>query len=253
MAVERMGMNFDLGAFIARVRTKEPAPAWSLSTALGLLMAYFVARVAALALLSVLMDADAAALGMFSPLTANLAGLLTGLVTLGLIGLVLRQRVKGDLVKALRLSHWPGSVLLLMIFAIAMAILIDFVPLLFGTIGLPVALQGMAAAEMPGWLAAAAYLVVIGPLAEMTLVEGVLYPALAKGRDNIRAVLFSAVAYTVIQVFDNPADLVLWITALLAGLTFGTLRAHQKSTRATVIAAAMFGLFAIFKALRLFL
>ncbi len=246
-------MTFDLAASIARARTNEPAPGWQLTTALGLLMAYFVARVGALALVSVLLDADAAAQGMFSPLAANLAGIVTGLVTLGLIGLALRGRVRGGLIPGLRLGRWPGSVLLLMIFSIAMAILIDFVPLLFGTIGLPVALQGMAAAEMPGWLIAAAHLVLVGPLAEMTLVFGVLYPALAARRDNLRAVLFSAVAYTVIQVFDNPADLVLWSTALLAGVYFGGLRAHQKSTRATVIAAAMFGAFALFKALRLFL
>ncbi|MBN2469397.1 MAG: hypothetical protein JXN59_01640 [Anaerolineae bacterium] len=246
-------MDFDLAAFLARVRTKEPAPAWQLNTALGLLIAYFVTRVVALALVSVLLDADAAAQGMFSPLAANLAGIVTGLVTLALIALALRRQGRGGLAAALRLGRWPGPVLMLMIFSIGMAILIDFVPLLFGTIGLPVALQGMAAAEMPGWLVAAAHVVVVGPLAEMALVQGVLYPALAARRDNLRAVLFSAAGYAVIQVFDNPADLVLWSTALLAGVYFGLLRAHQKSTRATVIAAAMFGAFALFKALRLFL
>lgn len=246
-------MSFDMERFMARLQVEEPAPPWGLTTALGLLMGYFVLRVAALAFVSVLVDADAAAAGVFTPLTANLAGIVTGLATLVLVGVTLRRQAGASLTSDLRLGRWPGSILLLMLLSIGMAILIDFVPLLFGTIGLPVALQGMAAAEMPGWIAAAVLFVVVAPLAEMVLILGVLYPALAAPRGNRQAILFSALAYAVIQVFDSPADFVLWITALLIGLYLAMLRAYQRSTRPTVIAAAMVGLFALFKALRLFL
>jgi membrane protease YdiL (CAAX protease family) len=246
-------MMFDLATFRARVLRAEPAPAWPLTTGLALLMAYFVARVVALALVSVVVDAGAAARGTLSALTVNLAGIVTGLVTLALVALILRRRAAAPAGAALRLGRWPGAVLVLVLFAIGMAILIDFVPLLFQRISLPVALRGMASAGLIEWLVAALHAVIVAPLAEMTLVQGVLYPALAARRGNVAAILVAALVYAVIQVFDSPADGVLWITALLSGLLFGGLRAHQQSTRVTVIAAAMFGLFALFKALRLFL
>lgn len=246
-------MDFDLARFMARLRVREAAPPWGLSTALGLMMGYFVLRVAALAFVSVLVDPNAVATGAFAPLTVNLAGIVTGLASLVLISVTLRRVTGGEFSAALRLGEWRGAVLLVMLLSLGMAILIDFVPLLFGTIGLPVALQGMAAAEMPGWGAAALLFVVVAPLVEMTLILGVLYPALAARLTNIHAILFSALAYAVIQVFDSPADGVLWITALLTGLYLSTLRAYQQSTRPTVVAAAMVGLFALFKALRLFL
>ncbi len=242
----------NLATLQARLARPEPAPAWSLTAGLGLLMAYFAVRVAALALVSVVVDAGAAARGALSPLTVNLAGIVTGLLTLGLVLLLARRYAPRAPLEALRLRRWPGTLSVLMILALATAILIDFLPLIVQRISLPVSLQGMAAAGLPDWLVAALHVVIIAPLAEMALIQGVLYPALATWRGNRMAILLCAVIYAVIQVFDTPADLLLGITALLSGAFLAGVRAHEQSTRAAVIAAAMFGLFALFKALRLF-
>ncbi|GAB4571596.1 MAG: hypothetical protein Kow0077_08690 [Anaerolineae bacterium] len=246
-------MNLDPVSIIARIREEEAPPGWTLTAAIVLLMLYFIARVVMLAIVSMVLDSSAVAQGVISAMVTNVAGAATGVVVLVLIAGMLRRQISGPLMPALRLGRWPGSVLVLVIVSLGMAILVDFLPLLVQRISLPVALQGMVGASLPVWLAAVVNLVIIGPLAEVTLVMGVLYPALAARMDNLRAVLLAALAYAVIQVFDTPSDLLLWATAFLAGLYFAGLRGHQKSTRAAVIAAAMFGVFAVFKALRLFL
>lgn len=246
-------MSFDPQTFVARLRQPEAAPGWSATLAAMLVLAYLAARVVALAILSVLLDAEAAARGAFSPLAANLAGVVAALTALGLAALTVRRRVRGSLAAALGLQRWPGSTLLLMIFALGMAILIDFVPLLFQTIGLPVTLQGLGAGGLADWLAAALYVVVAAPLAEMALLAGMLFPALAAGSSRLLAIGLTTLIYAAVQTFDNPANPVAWIEALLTGAFLIILRAYQRSTRPTVIAAAMFGLFALFKALRLFL
>jgi len=246
-------MSFDLRLFTARLRQPEAAPGWSAMLAVALVLAYLAARVAALAILSVALDADAAARGAISPLVANLAGIVAALAALAMIAAVVRRRTRVPLAEALRLTRWPGSTLLLMILALGMAILIDFVALLFQTISLPATLQGLRAAGLIDWLAAALHVVVAAPLAEMTLLAGMLYPALAAGRNPLLAIGLTALIYAAVQAFDDPANPVVWIESLLAGAFLITLRAHQKSTRPAIIAAAMFGLFALFKALRLFL
>lgn len=246
-------MIFDRRMFFARLREKEPAPPWSIGLGVGLLVAYFLARVLSLAVLSILVDADAAAAGVFSSLTANLAANLAAIIGMLLLWLVLRRRVREPLGQALQAMTYRGSVVLLILFAVGAAILIDFIPLMFQTIGLPVHLQGLRAGTPAAWAAAGIFAVIVGPLFEMLLLQGVLYPALAATRDNIVAALLTALAYTALQVVDNPADPVLWGVSFLTGVFLSGLRAHQKSTRATIIAASMFGVFALFKALRLFL
>ncbi len=246
-------MSFDAPLFFARLRQPEESPGWSAALAVALVAAYLAARVAALAIFSVLLDVDSAARGVFSPLAVNLAGTVAALTALALIAMVVRRRGQQSLTAALRLERWPGSTLLLMIFALGMAILIDFIPLIFQTIGLPATLQGLWTGGLVDWLAAALYVVVAAPLAEMALLAGMLYPALAARRNPFLAITLTALLYAAVQAFDNPADPVVWIESLLAGVFLITLRAHQRSTRPTVIAAAMFGLFALFKALRLFL
>jgi membrane protease YdiL (CAAX protease family) len=246
-------MNFDLVAFIARLRKEEhPAPNWPAQLGLRLVLVFLVARIAALAVVSMLVNPEAAAAGMISPVMVNLAALLAAVVTLAVVWLTLSRRTDFP-AAALRLEAYPGSILLMMLFALGFAVLIDFVPLIFGTIGLPAGLIGLNDASTLTWLLAALVVVVALPLVEMVVLQGVLYPALAADRDNLVAILLTGLVYTVLQVFDSPFDLALWVESLLAGLFLTSVRAHQQSTRATVIAASMFGLFALFKVLRLFL
>jgi membrane protease YdiL (CAAX protease family) len=237
--------------FMARLRQKEAAPPWTAILGLGLVVAYFVARIVSLALVSLLVDIDAAANGVISPLTTNYASILAALVALGIAWRAVSRR-DAQPMTALQLRHFSGSILLLVLFSLGMAILVDFVPLILNTVGLPVAMVGLANAASATWVLAAIFAIVVGPVVEMLILQGVLYPALAVNRDNGRAVLLTALMYTVLQVMDNPSDPALWGASFLGGVYLSSVRAHQKSTRAAIIAASMFGLFALFKAMRLF-
>ncbi|MFC1959876.1 type II CAAX prenyl endopeptidase Rce1 family protein [Chloroflexota bacterium] len=249
-------MGFDLAAFIARLREAETPPPWPVRTGLALWLAYLVIRIVALAGVSMAVDAEAAALGMLSPAVMNLAMIVAALVTLGLILLVVRRytALAGSTVTGLlRLGRYSGSILLLILAALGAAMLIDFVQLLAGTIVLPVNLQGLAAGNMAGWLLAGAYMVLFGPLVETLLLQGVLYPVLAVNRDNLVALLFTALLFMLLRVFDNPVSPVLWVESFLTGVFITGVRAHQKSTRSALIAAVMIGVFTLYKGLRLLL
>ena len=246
-------MNLGLQSLLARLREPEAAPPWGPTYALQFVLAYLLLRVLGLAFVTTLIDPAAITSQVISPLTINLALGLAALLATGLAWLAAGRRTREPVAHVLRLDIRVRSTLLLLLFALGAAILIDFVALAFQTIDLPLNLIALAGADPASWGAAAVVTVLVVPLAEAILLQGLLYPALAAqlGR-NLRAIAVVALVYAVLQVLDNPADLILWLQSTLAGLFLTGVRAHQQSTRAALIAGIAFGLFGLFKALRLF-
>jgi len=247
-------MIFDRDSFLARLREPEAAPAWPTGFALWMTLAYVILRIAALALVSVLGDPVALQTGVINPLTTNVAAGLAGLVTVGVVWSAAARRSGQPAARALRVTGWRGSILLLFLLSLGVAILNDYEPLLFQTIGLPPNLTRLNGASPAAWIAAGLVTLVIEPLVRAILFAGLLYPALAAGPGgNGRALPLTALVFTLVQVIDNPADPVLWLTSFLAGGYLIGVRAHQKSTGASLWAAVGLGLFTLFKTLRLFL
>ncbi len=246
-------MNLNFQAFMARLRAAEGAPPWPPSTGLWLLLAFIAARVVVAPLLVTAVLSPEAVTAGISPAITNLSASVGDILALSLAWVTLRRAVRGPMIRALRLDRTADSAWLVALFSLGAAIVVDFAPLAFQTIGLPVNLIGLAGGSAPTWLLAAFFTVIIGPLTDAVLLHGVLYPALAARAGNLRAILLTALAFMVAQVIDNPADRVLWLESLLAGLYLTGVRAHQQSSRAAVLAGMMFGVFAMFKAMRLFL
>ncbi len=241
--------------FLLDLRQKEPAPPWTAWAGLGLLAGYLALRIAALTVVSVLVEPDLAAQGVLDVRAASLAGILAAILAAVMVWGMVGRRIgagQGGVAQALRLDRRPRSILLLTLTSLGAAILIDFLPLFLQTVSIPVALQGMEGAAAPIWLLAGAYVVLFGPLAETLILQGVLYPALAAGHDNRWAVAITALLFALMRAFDNPLDLLLWGESFLTGAYLTGVRAHQKSTRAALLAAIVFGAFALYKTMRLF-
>ncbi len=242
-------MNFSVGAFMARLRAEEPAPPWSLTAAWGLVGVDIVARIfiAPLLVMAVLAP-DPAAVGI-SPAVRNTWSIVAGVLTLLIAVLTLRRAAPESLARALKLEGARDSLWLIALFSLGAAIAVDLIPLLFQARFLPPHLQALENASIPAWVAVALYALVVGPLVAGVVMTGALYPAAAARWGNGRAILATALALAVVQVLDDPANLLLWLESALAGLYLGGVRAHQGSTLAAVVAGIMFGVFAVFKAL----
>lgn len=247
-------MNLNLRSLMARLQEQEPPPPWSAATGVGLVIAYFVLQVSALTLFSVLVDAEAARVGLVSPAVVNFSAIVAGLLAVLLLWLVLRRRAPTALARALRIERPVGSAWLLVLFSLGAAILVDFVPLAAQAAGLPGNLLNMAGASGLGWVLAAVFTALVGPLALALLLQGALYPAVAARRGNLQAIVLTALVYMALQVaLGNPGDASLWGQMFFTGLYVTGARAYQQSTRAALVAHLVIGVFWLFKAGWLFL
>ncbi len=241
-------MNFRV--LVARLRAEEPAPPWSLGRAVQLLAGYILLYVIAAPLVVTVLAGPEAA-QTFTPAIANLSSLLTGGATLALIVSALRQDVRrGSLIYALRLDvAGPTPIWAIVLISLGAAITIDLIPLLTQVFSLPPNLLGLWWQNVALLALTAITMLVALPLAETILLQGMLYPALAARVGNLRAIALTGLAFAVLQALPDPADPVLWITALLAGLYLTGVRASEQSTRAALAARLMFALFLLIKAL----
>lgn len=242
-------MNFSVSTFMTRLRMEEPAPPWSLTAAWGLVGVYVVARIfIAPLLVTALVPQDSTAVGI-SPAVRNAWYIVAGLAALLAAVLVVRRTAPESPVRALRLAESRDSLWLVALFSLGAAIVVDLLPLLFQARFLLPHLLGLNSATALTWIAVGLFTLVVGPLAAGVVMTGVLYPAAAVRWGGLRAILMTALAFALVQVLDDPANLLLWLESGLTGLYLGGVRAHQGSTLAAVIAGVMFGVFAIFKVL----
>jgi hypothetical protein len=107
-------------------------------------------------------------------------------------------------------------------------------------------------------LLGAVFMVVLQPIAEGLIFQGLLLPALRRSVGPWPGYLLSAALYGLFHLMaysQPPGDFAaLWyglIAPLLAGLIYSAVRLYTGSTRAAMLAHAAFGLFAVLKLLTL--
>lgn len=236
---------------LTRIREPETAPPWGAAAGLSLLAAYVVFQIAALAVVTTLMEPDAVMTGAPSPMTTGIAATLAAALAFALLLSTLR-RGAAQVAVSLRLGDGYYSLWIIVLFSLGMAITVDLVALATNTAGLPLTLRGLGADPLP-WVVAALFTIVAQPVVETLLLQGVWYPALAARLGNLQAVALTAVTQMILVAFPpaDPGDPALWIEALLAGLYISLVRAHEGSTRSAIVARGMFGAFLLARALLL--
>jgi membrane protease YdiL (CAAX protease family) len=219
-------------------------PPWSFWTAVNTLLVTVVAWIAgSLLLLTALPDQAQAAL---------LGWLLGGIITTLYIWLTRRDR------EALRLGPLRARLLVVLLLGVGIAVLLD-------TLGLMLTREFVFAPELLGlvvsdpgvfgWLVGALFMLIVQPVAEELAFRGVFLPAARARFGGWLGWLLSGVLYGLFHLIvysAGPANLwYMFVTPLLAGLFFGAVRTHTRSTWAAIAAHVGFGLFALLKVIAL--
>ncbi len=159
---------------------------------------------------------------------------------------------------ALRLESTRARLILLLLFAVGVAMLIDLVELGITGASRPVPeLRGIigTGAGAAGWAAAIIFMLIAQPIAEELVFRGIFLPAARHRLGGWGGLLISALAYGLFHMLAYtaaPGDF--WytlVTPTLAGLVLGGVRATTHSTRAAIVAHIGFGVFALLKLLAL--
>jgi membrane protease YdiL (CAAX protease family) len=232
----------------ARLVPAEPAPPWTLLSALISIVAAFVAMIAASAFVVVWMGDQPAA-----PLVAWSLG---AVLTIVFVARSRRDPGKGE-GAALRLQPPKLALPLILFVNVGLAMALDLLSL--GVTGqflpLPELLPLAANREsVLLWVVTALFILFLQPVAEELVFRGVGYPALRAALGGWGGVLVSALAYGAFHLLIYPpvvqTPAALWyafVLPTLDGLVFALWRSGTGSTRAAMYAHAGFGLFALLK------
>lgn len=242
----------------ARLATPEPAPNWTL----GFVVLTFIAAVICFIIGSIV-----ALTWLPDQPFAVLIGWTLGavLITLFVVQLRLRRAhfrdADPDPLK-LRPRDDGAPAFLILFVALGFAIAIDLISAsLTGGFSRPPELLGidLRGGNLAAWLFAILFMVAAQPIAEEIVFRGVAYPALRAAFGLGMTLLFCAGLHAIFHLIVYPpnypfteAGVRLWWglgVPFLDALVITLFRAHQKSTRAAIIAHAAFGLFAVIKLL----
>lgn len=238
---------------LARIGTRETPPSWSVfavvTTIIGVFLAIIIGTTVGILILGE------------QPGSGQIGWIIGMVITIVLIV----QLRRADL-PALRLSAdtLKTPVLFLAFVSLGVALVIDLIVLVVGGAFLPTPeLLGLplGAMSLLDWVLALILLVIAQPVAEELVFRGVAQPALRAGIGAYAGLFITAAAYAVFHFGVYPPNYAAaaapgiapimngMIAPLLAGLYFGAVRAYTGSTRAAIIAHAVFGLFAVAKIL----
>ncbi len=228
---------------------KEPAPPWSYMAAFGVLIGMFVAVLLGSTLVEILLEPTSVTL---------LVGWSIGMALTIIVVVASRMRSPEE-VAALRLRADGTRLGVVAAFALGMAVFFDLVGWVI------VGDRTLASAELLrfdvesvsifGWLVALIFLVVLQPIAEEMIFRGMMLPAMVAaigpGIAFVGVSAFHAIFH--FAAYPPPPDdttILVWYGVILPfwdGLVFTAVRARTGSTRASVVAHAVFGLFFVFK------
>jgi hypothetical protein len=244
--------------FMKRLTTLEPAPPWSLGTALIFVGAYVVLWIAALSFVSVNTGEINGQLP--SPRTLAFSALLSGMVTtVGTISWVRRigRTYDRSVVELLRLLEPSrrNTLVAIGLLTLGVAFTIDLIGALLRLKGgqiVPPVLEALRVPDGTGLVLAIIVAVVIQPAAEGLVFCGVLFPMMARFFfDNRIAILVTAAVYAGASVIlaAGPGAWYALIQPFLMMLMVAAVRAYYKSTRAAILARGIFGVFFVMAAL----
>jgi len=236
---------------------------WGWGLAAFLWASYLVLFFMALLFVSTLADADfAEPEARVLARAALLSGVLLLLVVLQYTNHALTQarhdqQITGDLplTQVLYLSPTQNTPLWgVMFMAFIIAASLDLVGVLAGMAENthPLPLHNLDIQDGSNFLLVAALLLVVRPLAECLLFQGVVYPALLKIASPLQAIGLTALVFAVLH-YAIDTQFVWWgfVVPLVLGLVAGLARATTKSNQTTIGVYMMFGLFILLRAIAL--
>lgn len=244
---------------LARIGSPEATPAWSLLTALLLLVGAFVAIIVGATIGSLLFpDAQFVLLGGWT-----IAALLA-------IGITLTNLNKPGQREGLRLTQsgaLPSAFFILLI-GIGLAITLDVILQTVTRVTLPAPelmdayfrVQLTQQSIQPLTLILAlVFMVLLQPLTDELIFRGALLPVLRSTFGRWPGYIISTLLYAAFHMLLYPPPIPNTVIAawygfmapLIAGLIFGAVRLHTGSTRAAIFTHAAFGLFAVINLLTL--
>jgi membrane protease YdiL (CAAX protease family) len=235
-----------LSGILSRIAQLEPAPPWSLLSAINaVIIGYFGLFVGTLAAYTWLNN---------RPQT-SLLGWAFGGVCMMLFVLTTRRQPNERV--ALRLDRPVQSLALALLLSVGMAILLDVLSLSVTGSFLPLPeLLNVRGYDVLSWILAVAFMVVVQPVAEEMLFRGIAFASFRVTFGAWGGLVLCAIAYALFHLLAYsaaPLDLSVWwytlLLPLLAGLYFSAVRAYTGSTRAAIVAHMAFGVFALLKAL----
>ncbi len=225
---------------------QQPIPSWSYLAALTGLIVMFLAVVMGTTIADIVLDD--------TQLTIVIGWCLGMALT---IAYVIISR--GEDVEDLRLNESNVRLPLVALLAFGMAILFDLLSWVFAND------QLLASAELMrvdpqtmtvvGWLIVLIFLVILQPIAEEMILRGLMYPAFSAALGGRLGFVMTAVFHGMFHFLayaPPPTDgrIMIWYGLILPIMQGGVLtgvRAVTGSTRASIVAHAMFGVFALLK------
>ncbi len=244
-------------SIIARIQTREAAPFWSLATAVVFTVAYIIVYIAAQAIAITLTGGNLAAPNLnYLPLGVGIAGLINAAVILQWVA---RRAANGTSAQTLlRLAQTALPTVIVLLISLASAYLIDLIGVLTRLKGSQIVPPTFEVLRDPNtsfvaWAVAVVVVLIVQPLGEGLTFHGLLYPALATRYRSWVAILGTAALFTLVNLILAGQGGV-WYAALqpfLMMVVVGMVRAYTQSTRAAILARAMFGLFFVLSALLL--
>jgi len=241
-------------SIIARIQTREAEPFWSLTTAFIFTVAYIIVYIAAQAIAITLTGGNLAAPNLsYLPLGVGIAGLINAAVILRWVA----QRATSAQT-LLRLAQTALPTVIILLISLASAYLIDLIGVLTRLKSSQIVPPTFEVLRDPNtsfvaWAVAVIVVIIVQPLGEGLTFHGLFYPALATRYRSWVAILGTAALFTLVNLILAGQGGV-WYAALqpfLMMVVVGMVRAYTQSTRAAILARAMFGLFFVLSALLL--
>jgi len=245
---------------LKRLTRLDSAPPWSVTTAVGMVIAMFAAIVLGTTLAQLLLPE--------SPAQPLIGWIIGGVLTIALI-FFSRYRTLEERT-AFKLGPTRSALPIILLLSFAVALLIDLISLVitgnfwpvlelisFFSDGGGYTLLPRADLTIAAWVLAVLLLVIVQPLAEELVFRGLIFPALRISLGALSGFLMTAVfhaafhvlAYTPFQLNGLTPFWYALIVPLLDALFITGVRAYTSSTRAAIVAHVAFGMFAILKAL----
>lgn len=235
--------------FFARLQVLDPAPPWSMTSALVTVFAGFIAfTTGGIVALTWIGD---------QPIAAIIGWCLGALAT---ILIVLQTRRQPAHREALKLGASRTPLLFIIFLGVGLAVTIDLISAAVTGAFLiaPELLNVNFATGGAGpWLFAVIFMIGLQPIAEELVFRGMLFPRIRQAAGAWGGLLLSALMYALFHLLIYPPAYgdasqfaALWYTfvvPLLHGLVIGAARARTQSTRAAIGMHAAFGLFAVIK------
>lgn len=234
---------------LQKLTRTEPHPPWSFTTAVATVLAMVAMVIIGTTISGVLLASTPQAL---------VTGWSIGMIFTILFVMVTRRRTPQE-DAALRIGQTDARLPLVMLFALGMAVTLDLLSTaVTGDFTLTTAeLINFTRADVNlfGWLIALVFLVALQPVAEELVFRGMLFPAANAALGGWAGLGLTAAFHAVFHfaMYPPPAGdqtLLLWYgltLPFLDALVFTAVRAYTGSTRASMVAHAIFGAFAVLK------